>query len=249
MLWYTLPIGYPFSVRVGIVQSNYIPWRGYFDLIGNCDVFVFLDDVQYTVRDWRNRNYIQLGSSRKLLTIPVGSSRHRRINEVCLPNGYWRHEHFNLIKANYKSYPFWNDYQEFLEQYYFESTESNLSTFNQDFITKVSRDFLNLKTIFLDSSSWNIKSRKQERILEILVRTDATHYITGPKAKSYLDESIFLKLGIKLMYIDYKFLTSYPQPSSLFLDNLSIIDLLMNCGSESRNYLTSKLRTVGLWMI
>jgi len=228
-------------MKVGIVQSNYIPWRGYFDLIKNCDIFVFLDDVQYTSRDWRNRNYIDSQSGRKLLTVPVGSSRKRLINEVQLPSGEWRVRHFNSIKTSYGLYPYWNLYRGFLEKFYFDFSISNLSKFNQAFITRVSGDFLGIKTQFFDSSLLEIKSKKQARIMEILKELGASHYISGPSGRNYLDESIFLKSGIVLLYIDYSPLLSYPQPAGFSSDRLSIIDLLMNCGPDSAHYLNSKL--------
>ena len=228
-------------MRVAILQSNYIPWRGYFDIIKNVDTFVFHDDLQYTKNDWRNRNRIKSASGLRWLTIPVGDSEKRLINEVVLPGNDWKTKHLKLIEQSYSNSLFWNDFQDLLNLLYVDSNYVNLSDFNQSIIKIIAKDYLNLNVEFRNSTDLDLTGKKQERVMQILRKTGATSYLSGPSGKNYLDENDFREHSIKLHYIDYSNLKEYPQMYGHFENAVSIIDLIFNCGYDSRNYLTSTL--------
>lgn len=228
-------------MRIGIVQSNYLPWRGYFNLISFCDIFVFHDDIRYTSQDWRNRNYINSRQGPHRMTIPVGPGQNRNINQIDLPRGKWRKEHFRLIQQSYSKHMYWPDYKDFIEYIYREDTFSTLSSFNQSTIQTISTNFLKLSTRFVDSSSFNFSSSKQHKVVDLLRELGATEYVSGPAAKAYLDVQFMSTIGIKTLWINYETLVPYPQLNFPANNNLSIIDLLFNCGPRSREFLTASL--------
>ncbi len=170
--------------RVGIIQSNYIPWKGYFDIIHDVDLFVFHDDLQYTKGDWRNRNRIKTTSGERWLTIPVGTSEHRRICDVELPSSDWAREHWRQIEASYRRAPFFEMYREYFERMYLGRRWRWLSELNQVMIASIARDLLGITTGFTDSRSMALTRTKADRVLEILDRTFATDYVSGPAAKA-----------------------------------------------------------------
>src|SRR5579875_99675 len=107
------------SVRtVAIIQSSYIPWKGYFDIINDVDEFIFLDDVQYTVRDWRTRNRIKTANGSMWLTVPAGSNRNRLICDVTIEDSSWQKRHWQTIRHNYSRAPYFREYESFFEELY-----------------------------------------------------------------------------------------------------------------------------------
>lgn len=227
--------------KVVILQSNYIPWKGYFDLINFADIFVFYDDVQFTVRDWRNRNKIKTPNGALWLTIPCGSDRNRLICEVELKDPSWQREHWQKIEFFYKKAPYFKEYKSFFEDIYLGTQWRNLSDFNQYLIKSIAREILGIKTVFEDSRKYNCTKSKMDRILEILDKMgDVSEYITGPAAKDYLVEQEFVKRNIELTYMDYIGYPEYPQLySPPFISEVSIIDLLFNTGKDAVNYMKS----------
>ena len=143
------------SKRVAILQSNYIPWKGYFDLINMVDEFVFYDDVQYTTRDWRNRNIIKTFHGLKWLTIPCGASRKRLICDVRIIDRLWQNKHWHSIVLSYKKSIYFNKYSDFFEDFYLNNIWSNLSELNHYLIKTISNNILNIKTKFIDSRQFN----------------------------------------------------------------------------------------------
>ena len=134
--------------KIAILQSNYIPWKGYFDIIAKVDLFIFHDDLQYTKGDWRNRNKIKTEKGTEWLTIPCGSSEKRLICDVQLNDSSWQKDHWNKIVTNYRKAPFFNKYKSLLEYFYLDKKWDNLSNFNQCFIKTISSDIFGFKTIF-----------------------------------------------------------------------------------------------------
>lgn len=224
-------------MKVAILQSNYIPWKGYFDMIAKVDLFVFHDDLQYTKNDWRNRNVIQTPAGLKWLTIPVGSSEKRLICEVQIKDHSWQNDHWNQILANYGKAPYFAEFKEYFRSIYKDHIWTNLSELNQYLIKDISNRFLNIHTPFDDSRNYHLQSRKAERVLELLKAVGATHYVSGPAAKDYLNEEMFIQEGIVLEWMDYSNYPEYPQLYAPFVNAVSIIDLLFNMGSSARQYL------------
>jgi len=223
--------------KVGVIQSNYIPWKGYFDIIHDVDLFVFYDDVQYTKNDWRNRNKVKTAQGAQWLTIPVGSRNGRLICEVEISEAYWPKKHWETIKQSYSKAPYFKRYQEFFEYFYLEAIWTNLSELNQTLIKKICKEFLGIQTDFSDSRAYRPQGEKLDRLLDLLQKTGATYYVSGPSAKSYISEKRFQDAGIELVYKDYSGYPEYPQLFPPFEHGLSILDLLLNCGPSAPDYI------------
>ena len=219
--------------KVAIIQSNYIPWKGYFDIIHDVDLFVFLDDVQYTVRDWRNRNKIKTAQGLRWLTVPVGSDRDRLIYEAQIVDPNWARSHWEMLRQNYSKTPHFKTYKDCFEQFYLGREWCNLSDMNQHLIRMISRDILGLKTEFKDSREFNAQGHKLDRLLDLLVKTGAGYYLSGPSAMDYIEPSRLAEVGIELHYKDYAGYPEYPQLFPPFDHGVSVLDLLFNCGPDA----------------
>jgi hypothetical protein len=225
-------------VRVVINQSNYLPWKGYFDLIHDADIFIFLDDVQYTQRDWRSRNRIKTKDGPLWLTIPVGNATDRLINEVPLPSGGWANQHWQSIRHAYAACPHFEAYAPFFADVFARCQNMTLSAFNQFLITTIARDYLGLtNTKFLDSAAFAVQAKKQERILALLKAVGATTYISGPAAKEYLNPDRLAAEGIALQWKDYSGYPEYRQPHPPFEHAVSIVDLLFSAGPAAPDFI------------
>jgi hypothetical protein len=224
-------------MRVVINQSNYLPWKGYFDLIHDADLFIFHDDLQYTKNDWRNRNKVKTPRGLRWLTIPVGTNEHRLINQVALPaNRDWQNKHWRLLRENYRAAPHFDRYADFFQKIY-SSAWRTLSELNQHLIKTIAREFLGISTEFIDSAQFGLTSRKQERVIDLLKAAGATTYISGPSAKNYLDPARFEQEGIELIWKDYSGYPEYPQPYPRFEHAVSIVDLLFQTGPSAAYYI------------
>jgi len=223
--------------KVAILQSNYIPWKGYFELIHNVDLFIFYDDVQYTKRDWRNRNLIKTIHGVKWLTIPVGNVNNRLICDVSINNHQWSLNHWKTIHRYYSRAPYFKIYQKGLEKIYIERRWTNLSELNNYIIKYISRDILKIETVFMDSREFSPQGHKSERLIDILTKAKADCYLSGPSAKTYLDETLFQKANIKVVYQEYSGYPEYPQLYPPFIHEVSILDLLFHVGPKAPYYI------------
>jgi hypothetical protein len=224
-------------VKVGIIQSNYIPWKGYFDLIHDVDLFVFYDDVQFTKNDWRNRNKLKSPSGSCWISIPVGCNIKRLICDVAPCNVLWQKKHWKTICQLYGKSPYFGDYRAFLKHVYCGCKWNNLSQLNRYLIKYIAQECLGINTQFLDSSELPNEGKKQERLLKILVGVGANVYISGPAAKAYLEPEIFEDLDIELIWKDYSGYPEYPQFYPPFTHNVSILDLLFHTGPDAPYYI------------
>ncbi len=224
--------------KVVITQSNYIPWIGYFDLINSVDEFVLFDDVQFTKRDWRNRNYINLNNKKYLLSIPVITKGrfNQKINEVKFFSQNFKENHLKLIKNAYFKSKYFDEIYPILINAYNKDDNNLLSNFNINLI-KVFSKYLKLNTNFFKSSDFKINSSSNKKLVEICKVINAEIYLSGKKALNYLDESAFNQAKIKLKIVDYKNQKNYSNPKKNFIEKLSLIDLMFNQGSNSLNYL------------
>lgn len=223
--------------KVAILQSNYIPWKGYFDIIASVDEFIFHDDLQYTKNDWRNRNKIKTDKGIIWLTIPCGTDTHRLICEVQLNDSSWQKKHWSIIQQYYGKAPFFKEYKEFFKEFYIGQIHKNLSDMNQNLIKKISKEILGINTTFKDSREYCLTKSKGDRVLELLNKTQATYYLSGPAAKDYIDESLFKKANIELAWMDYSGYREYNQLYPPFEHGVSIIDLIFNTGEDARKYM------------
>lgn len=222
---------------VVILQSNYIPWKGYFDLIHDADLFIFYDDVQYTIRDWRNRNKIKTPHGAKWITVPAGDDRKRLICEVEIRDPAWAFHHWQMIQQNYSKCPYFSYYKPFFEEVYIKRHWNNLSELNQYIIRSIAHDMLSIDTEFRDSREFNATGSKTDRLLDLLIKVGATRYVSGPAAKDYIDLARFAEAGIELVWKNYSGYPEYPQRFPPFEHGVSIIDLLFNTGPEAPWYI------------
>ena len=236
------------GIKIAILQSNYIPWRGYFDLISSVDKFVFLDTVQYTKNDWRNRNRILSQNGPIWLSVPTltrGRSK-QNINEVEIDNNTkWQKKHWTSICQSYQKSPFFERYRDELNYFYEKCNWNLLSDLNISLIKFISAT-LNLSTEFIDSHDLNLKIDgntdcvKTERIIEVCKTIGANHYLSGPSAKTYLEEKMLTEQGISLEFIDYEHYPSYSQIIAGFEASVSILDLLFMKGPDAIDFLSKE---------
>jgi hypothetical protein len=222
--------------RVAILQSNYIPWKGYFDIIHEVDEFIFHDDLQYTKQDWRNRNRIKTSAGTVWLTIPVGSSEKRRICDVELPSSSWAADHWRRLSAAYGGAPHFKPYRDLFEALY-RRPWRYLSDLNQSVIRTIAHDVLGLSTQFRDSREFDLRSQREQRVLDILERTDAKAYVSGPAAKAYIDPQHFAARGIELRWMQYDGYPEYPQFHPPFVHAVTVLDLLFHTGPDAPRYI------------
>lgn len=225
-----------------ILQPSYIPWRGYFHQIAKADVFVFYDDVQYDTRGWRNRNRIKTPQGVRWLTIPV-HKRGAQTEDIPILQikiaweRPWNEEHWRTLAAVYRRAPFFERYAELLEPF-FQRQDEYLADFTIDLTIALAGTLGIRETRFLRSSGLGVSGAKTERLIQVLQKVGADHYISGPAARSYLDENLFAAAGIGLEYMVYDY-SEYPQLYPPYEPQVSIIDLLVMTGPEALDYITS----------
>jgi len=226
--------------KVAIVQSNYIPWKGYFDLIASVDEFILYDDMQYTRRDWRNRNQIKTPQGLQWLTIPVEVKGKylQLIKDTKISDSKWNKKHWETIKFFYAKSAFFPEYQALFEELYLSCDEKYLSMINYRFL-QVINDFLGIKTQVRFSSDFSLAQGRTERLIDLCKQMNATAYYTGLSAKNYIEDDFFDKEGIKLFYFDYSGYPEYPQLYLPFSHNVTILDLIFNTGKQARMYMKS----------
>jgi hypothetical protein len=212
-------------MRVGIIQSNYIPWKGYFDFIDSVDLFIFHDDVQYTKGDWRNRNKIKTRNGTKWLTVPV-HYRHKDQLICDTEIDYstdWQNSHLNQLTENYAKAPHFEEVIGLMREAFFYP-ETYLSDLNTKLIDSICK-YLGITTRLAFSTDYGLSGHKTERLMQLLTRVGATTYVSGPAAKSYLDEKQFHTNGINLEYMKYD-IRPYKQLYGEFNPNVSILDYI-----------------------
>jgi hypothetical protein len=223
---------------VAIVQSNYIPWKGYFDMINMADEFVLYDDVQYTRRDWRNRNRIKTSNGPLWLTIPVETRGKylQAIKDTRISDDGWRWQHWRSIVHSYARADGFPCYAERLEGLYASAPSHSLSLVNHHFLTAITR-WMGIDTVISWSGDYRLDGDRTGRLVSICVQAGATVYLSGPAAQAYMDEARFAAAGIAVRYMNYDGYPEYPQLHPPFQHDVSIIDLLMNTGAEAPRFL------------
>lgn len=213
---------------IAIHQPNYIPWLGYFYKIYQSDIFVFLDDAQFSNEGMHNYTYIKAASGSFRLKYPVQQSLGDKINEVHSKDEFgWKKKHLEILESNYHNAKYFeliiNDYKELLLTNF-----TNIANLNIVLI-KYFADKLGLRTEFMNASDLKINLTKEEKIISICKVLGASIYYSGTGARAYQNEENFIKNGIQLKYSQYK-IFSYPQQFYEFQSNVTILDFLMNCG-------------------
>jgi hypothetical protein len=226
--------------RVAIVQSCYIPWKGYFDLINMVDEFILYDDRQYTRRDWRNRNRIKTPRGSQWLTIPVQvkGRYEQRIDETLVSDPDWAKRHWTTLQHAYAATPHFDDYRCRLEGVYTGLGDPRLSEINRRLLEEIC-GLLGIETTLSWSTDHEADGAKTERLVSLCHASRADTYLSGPLAREYLDEERFVDAGITLEYMDYSGYSEYPQIHPPFDHHVTVLDLLFHTGEDARRYMKS----------
>ena len=225
--------------KIIITQSNYIPWRGFFDSIALADEIILFDDMQYTKRDWRNRNKIKTANGAKWISVPVKvkGKFFQSIYDTEIAEDNWAEKHWNIIHQNYRKAPCFKEVESLVKGWYEKVDEmSNLSHVNT-FLTQEIMNYLGIKTQLLQSSEFTLSEGKTQRLVDLCIERNADLYYTGPAAKSYIELDLFEKENIEVEYFDFSGYEAYPQLHGEFDGQVSILDLIFNCGSNSADHM------------
>ncbi len=223
--------------KIAILQSNYIPWKGVFDMIHQVDEFVFLETVQYTRRDWRNRNKIKTDRGEQWLTIPIenkGRFQQTIFETKICQNTDWQEKHFNQFVLHYSKAAYFNEYKWILEELYKARQWNLLSEFNIYGI-KLIAEVLHINTAFSNSLELDCSGTKDDLLCAICEKLKADVYLSGPSAKNYIIPEKFEDRNIQLDYVSYSY-PEYTQVYENFTHNVTILDLIFNCGPDSPYY-------------
>lgn len=230
-------------MKVGIIQSNYLPWRGYFDFIKSVNLFIIHDDLQYTKLDWRNRNKIKTANGLAWISVPV--KYHRKAQLICETeidySQKWQNSHINKFKGNYIKAPFFKDAMETLKES-FSYADTSISELNIRLI-KLICAYLKITTPIALSRDYTVTGAKTERLIKLLKKVGASIYLSGPLAKGYLDENLFRENGIGLEYKTYDY-EPYPQLWGDYIETVTVLDLIANTGPNARKFLKSRTPNV-----
>lgn len=229
--------------KVAILQSNYIPWKGYFDMINMVDEFVLYDDTQYTKNDWRNRNIIKTFSGPYWLTIPVVTKGRiesgRKIKDTEVISYRWCMKHWKTIQYNYKKASCFDIYSDRIFEVYKKcEDEKYLSKINYLFLTEICA-ILGIPTKISWSSDYILGEGKTEKVIDICKQANASEYISGPAARDYINPQLFSDVNIDLKYIDYSNYKEYSQLHGEFIHEVSILDMIFNLGKDTSYYMKS----------
>lgn len=233
------------SRRAVIIQSNYIPWKGYFDLLAHADIVVLLDSVQSTKNDWRNRNLIKTASGKLWLTVPIKHSNALRVRDVEVATANWHIKHFRSLSQAYARAPHAPAMLAMIGEWYERAGAClRLSEVNRTFLGAVSK-VLDIPTRFVEVESIMDDAEHDRldptsRLVEICRRIGADSYLSGPAARSYLDEAAFQAESIQVEWFDYNRYPSYQQLHGEFDHAVSILDLLLMVGPSAREFALRK---------
>jgi hypothetical protein len=219
---------------VAILQSCYIPWKGYFDIIGRVDEFILYEDASYSKNDWRNRNRIKTRSGPVWLTIPVLATGRfgQAIREVEIGDHRWAIKHWKSIQTHYARARYFRELAPALQGLYARAAgEKLLSRVNEIFLRALC-NLLEIDTRITRSSDYDVRGERTERLVQICEQAGAEEYLSGPAARAYLDTQAFAARGIAVRWMDY---SGYPEYHQLFcppfVHEVSILDLLLNEGA------------------
>jgi hypothetical protein len=224
--------------KIAVLQSNYIPWKGYFDMIAAVDEFILYDAMQYTRRDWRNRNQIKTPLGTQWLTVPVlvKGKYYQKIRDTEINGNDWGVLHWKALLQNYRRAPHFSEIAAWLEPFYLGQHFSHISHLNRCLIEAIC-DYLSIKTVITSSSDYTLIDGKSKRIADLCIQAGGSVYISGPAAKHYIDETDFSDQGIELRWFDYEGYQPYPQLWGAFTHGVTILDLMFNCGKDSHRYM------------
>ena len=235
-------------MKCSIMQPTYLPWAGYFNLIYKTDIFIFLDDAQFSKGSWHNRNRILNNSKETWVTIPLKKDKlTTNLNNYCLSNlEMWKKNHTNLIKQSYFRHPFYDCVQDLLD--YMSTIKTNILSDLNISLIKFICEKLFIKNKFLQSSHLQINKKRTEKLVDMLEKYNINEYLSPEGAKDYLfEDNFYNKTNIDLKFNDYetKKYFQYPGKNNIYYDKLSIVDILANLGwVGTKNYIIDNLQDV-----
>ena len=231
---------YSMNKTIAILQSAYIPWKGYFDLINSVDEFIIFDDAQFTKGDWRNRNRIKTAQGTQWLTIPVVKERlAQRIRDTRVSDRTWTRKHWSTVSQCFAKAAYFEEYRDIFESLYRACAPLEfLSDVNYLFLSKIN-EILGISKKLRWSSEFQLVEGRTERLLDLCRQCGATRYLSGPAAKSYFDIELANKANIEVAWMDYSYYSEYTQLYGDFEHGVTILDLLFNVGESAHRFMKS----------
>jgi hypothetical protein len=220
-------------------QPVYLPWIGLFHKIALSDMFISFDQVQYQPKDWNNRNKIKTPQGEIWLSVPVLRKGYlnKTISEIEINNTEpWARKHWKSIKIAYAKAPFFSNYADFFEDTY--NTKWTTLVELNTYMLKWFLDTLKINVPVRSAGEWDFKGEKSELVLDMCKQVGASNYIFGALGRDYADLKAFKAAGVATHFQDYIH-PEYSQLHGEFIPYLSIVDLLFNCGNESKDILLS----------
>ena len=228
------------KLSCAICQPHYLPWIGYFEMIDRVDVFVFLDDVQFIKREWKNRNKIRkvaTGNEAKWLTVPIAKdSRNFMMKDARISTDWdWVNEHCHSLKAVYRYTEYFDRYFKDIKKILTEFQKTALGDLNVNLLTYFCRQ-LGIITKLVKSSDIGVSGKREEKLLNVCKALGADFYLANNATGEYVGESYFRSSDIKFEVQNYKhprYVQRHKEHILPFMPYLSVVDLLFNCGEES----------------
>lgn len=218
--------------RICIIQSAYVPWRGFFDLIDRCDEYVILDGAQFVKGHWQNRNRVRGPAGPIWLSIPVVTADRlgQAIADVTVSDPGWAEIHWRKLSTWYGAAPFFVETAPQVRALYEAAGRcAHLTEINEILLRGIA-DLLGIRTRFVRDSLYDPQGMRTDRVVDICIKAGATHYLTGPSARAYLDETPFTEAGIAVEWMAYPAYPAYPQAGD-YDGALSILDMLFQVGA------------------
>ncbi len=232
---------------ISIIQPCFVPWLGYFEQMAIGDIFVYLDDVQYTKKDWRNNNQLKSPYGMKPIHVPVGNaSRNTLINQALISyNSPWEEDLINKITEWYKKAPYFDDIIGIIKPIIYNKYE-RLVDLNYN-LNKAICNYIGINTpIYYTSDIPNHSTDKNSRIIEICKHFEGVDLLyDGKSAQNFIDMELFKRHGITVIFQDYV-QSPYKQLWGEFIPYTSVIDVMMNCGKESMNIIMNNPNSIEL---
>ncbi|MGY0572845.1 WbqC family protein [Bradyrhizobium sp. RDM12] len=221
-------------MRISIIQSCYIPWKGFFDLIGQCDEYVIYDRMQFVKRHWHNRNRIKTANGIEWLTIPVITKGRfsQPIDEVLIEKP-WAEKHWRALELAYRHAPFFDALAPRVQAWYERADKERRLTDINELFTREIAGLLSLRTRIVRDTAYPVDGAKTARLLAIAQAAGADSYLSGPSARAYLDEPLLAAGGVTAEWMRYDGYPQYPQLHGGFEHAVSVLDLLFHTGPEA----------------
>lgn len=232
-------------MKVAIHQPQYLPWLPYLEKIEESDVFIFLDTVDFQKNGLQNRNQIKTAQGAHWLTVPVKQQLGQKIQDVVIDNSIdWRRKHWQTIRQSYTKASFFKAYEQDIEGLYAREW-GGLNELNIE-LTTLMLSWMNIRTHIMRSSQMKATGIASDLVLNLCLEVGSNRYLTGIGGKNYLDSESFRKAGVEIVYRPSSLPVAYPQlfPRAGFINHLSALDIVVNCGDAWRSYLPEKVSKI-----